>query len=76
MSNERIRISDSMIADVIKLCEFVIKDTFGSDDENIRAKNVLRKFVQHCDNSSERSARVSELLREDVSRISLEDMMT
>lgn len=76
MSNERIRISDSMIADVIKLCEFVIKDTFGSDDENIRAKNVLRKFVQHCDNSSGRSARVSELLREDVSRISLEDMMT
>ena len=76
MSNERIRISDSMIADVIKLCEFVITGTDSSHSENIRAKNVLNRFINHCENSSERSARVSEILKEDVSRISLEDMMT
>ena len=35
MSNERIRLSDKEVADVIKLCEFVIKGTGGSHDENI-----------------------------------------
>ena len=76
MSNERIRLSDKEVADVIKLCEFVITSLGGSHDENIRAKKVLNKFVKHCETSQTRGTNVSSILKEDVSRISLEDLMT
>ena len=76
MSNERIRLSDKEVADVIKLCEFVIKGTGGSHDENIRARAVLKKFIIHCESSQTRGMNVSSILKEDVSRISLEDLMT
>ena len=42
MSNERIRLSDKEVADVIKLCEFVITSLGGTHDENIRARKVLK----------------------------------
>ena len=76
MSNERIRLSDKEVADVIKLCEFVITSLGGTHDENIRARKVLKKFIIHCESSQTRGMNVSSILKEDVSRISLEDLMS
>ena len=76
MSNERIRLADREVADILLLCKFVIKETGANHDCNIIARLLMKRFIQHCESSSERGARVSELLEYDKSRTSLEDMMT
>ena len=76
MSNERIRLADREVADIILLCKFVIEGTGANHDCNIIARLLMKRFIQHCESSSERGARVSDLLKQDISRISLEDMMT
>lgn len=76
MSNERIRLADREVADILLLCKFVIKGTGANHDCNIIARLLMKRFIQHCESSSERGARVSELLEYDKSRTSLEDMMT
>ena len=76
MSNERIRLADREVADILLLCKFVIKGTGANHDCNIIARLLMKRFIQHCESSSERGARVSELLKYEKSRTSLEDMMT
>ena len=76
MSNERIRLADREVADILLLCKFVINETGANHDCNIIARLLMKRFIQHCESSSERGARVSELLKYEKSRTSLEDMMT
>ena len=76
MSNERIRLADREVADILLLCKFVIEGTGANHDSNIIARLLMKRFIQHCESSSERGARVSELLEYDISRTNLDSLMT
>ena len=76
MSNERIRLSDREVADILLLCKFVIEGTGANHECNNMARLLMKRFIQHCESSSERGARVSELLEYDTSRTKLDSLMT
>lgn len=76
MSNERIRLSDNDVADTILLCKFVIEGTGANHECNLMARLIMKRFIQHCEQSPERGARVSELLEYDSSRTKLDSLMT
>ena len=80
MNNERnidnrIKLIDQDIADIVLVLKFVIEGTGGNHDENIRARKLMKRFTSYIETSQRKSA-ISSLLREDICRIRLDSLMT
>ena len=74
MSNQRMRLSDRDISDCVLALKFIITGTGAEHDENIRAKKLMKRFIEHIE-TSDRTSSVSSLIKEDVGRISLDSLM-
>ena len=72
--DNRIKLIDKDIADLIFVLKFVITGTGATHDENIRAKRLMKRFINYL-KLSKRNSAVSSLIKEDISRVKLDDLI-
>ena len=72
--DNRVKLIDKDIADLILVLKFVIQGTGATHDENIRAKRLMKRFTNYL-KLSRRDSAISSLIREDMSRVKLDDLI-
>jgi len=72
--DNRIKLIDKDLADLILVMKFVIQETGAEHDENIRAKRLMKRFLSYM-KLSKRDSSISTLIREDIDRIRLDSLM-
>lgn len=70
--DNRVKLIDKDIADLILVLKFVITGTGATHDENIRAKRLMKRFTNYL-KLSKRDSAISSLIQEDMSRIKLDE---
>ncbi len=70
----RVRLVDTDLADLILILKFVITGTGAEHTDNIRAKKLMKRFLSHIE-LSKRGSAISSLIQEDISRIRLDDLI-
>ena len=75
MIDTRIKLIDQDVANIILVLKFVIEGTGGDHDENVRARKLMKRFMSFIDNSPIRKTAISSLIKEDISRIRLDNLM-